>query len=747
MHRTSEGADNANHLNGKPLKVFRYESAGNWCIVTTFEDHTPEQFARVSAEHDPHPPDLPVLPPAWHREGYEYHAYLPKDRQGALNYHIFSHLRQVRTVMRDGKYHLDDATCKSWSSFENNISLSITCVADGILTSIEDSAPPLADHYGYLRGHKTMRGLRYCLTKCRSAFLFRWAYFMYCFSLRSAKSAGVDIPPWVEKMSRMTQYAWVDSLLDAVHQQMQNRNFVGTLLNPGVYSVKWAKHASSIGVPIWVSWSWSNNGNDYQGMDGLSIVQRWRPTPEQVLAASAIPPPAPESTSPPAPSISLSSTSPLPSGSTNIPPRTTPSAPVLRPGCKFVPSWEDFFRNRDEADKKAEEVATPLEKQQWENRRRTAKGFSMPGNHGPRVFIWEGVEGGYIWELVNHKDVESVWDDYRRREMLFNARANVWDLCPMLAGVERDDGQELDELDDAEDALGESMDRWFSEPDKPAQVPSRDDTELSFLYRRYGLLTVEPTTTPENVLQLTKPAARRITGLTVDGVDDGLAHLSHFITSVLRGQLPDGHCDLTPTSPDNERFSSSSWGVIDRILRVTVPDLGGALFACTPRDNRNKILIHDPLMIIEMGCMKVQTYWASIVDYLLHNGSQFTVLSEETEDVDTRNVHILTFPVRPLSWHADQEDYRIYMSRLKTFLTQRPHVAASALTRGGIAWRLTREVLGIDIDLVLNGPFFKGQASAVNVADFPQWRHDVDEGEWFFLVGGYDISTGSLVHW
>jgi len=333
--------------------------------------------------------------------------------------------------------------------------------------------------------------------------------------------------------------------------------------------------------------------------------------------------------------------------------------------------------------------------------------------------------------------------------MVFNARANVWDLCPMLSSLAGDnDGEldKLDELDEADDALGEGMDRLLLEPDTPAQLPGEDTSDLGFLYRRYGFLTVKPTSIPANMLELSKAAARRITGLKSDGLDDGLGYAGSFITSVLGGQLPDGHCDLTPTSPDNEQFSSSQWGVIDRVSRVTVPDnLGGALFACTPRDNRNKILIHNPLTVIEMGRMKVQTYRTSIVDYLLRNGSQFTILSEEPQDMDTSNVHILTFPVRPMSWVADVQDYQIYMSRLKTFLTQRPHVAAAALTRGGIAWQLTQEVLGIDIDLVLNGPVFKGQALAVDIADFPQWCHDVDEGDWFFLVGGYDILTGSLV--
>jgi hypothetical protein len=83
------------------------------------------------------------------------------------------------------------------------------------------------------------------------------------------------------------------------------------------------------------------------------------------------------------------------------------------------------------------------------------------------------------------------------------------------------------------------------------------------------------------------------------------------------------------------------------------------------------------------------------------------------------------------------------MSRLKGFLMDRPHVAAAALARGGIAWRITREVLGLDIDLIINGATFTGQAVPIQVMDSTQWCHAVDEQEWYYLVGGYKILTGT----
>ena len=707
--------------------------AGADVIFSTFENYFPNEIAKVDSDHDPYPPREPA--PAWHVEGFEYHAYLPKDRQAALNYHLFRCLTEVQTVQRDGRYWLGDETSRSWALLEANLRYSIQCAGEGILISVDDSSPHLAEKYGYTRGHKTLKGLRHCLMMSRHAFLFRWAYFLYILSMRGGSGAKIDIPPWLHRISDRTHHAWVDSLWDAVRQQKSNSNFIGTVFTPDVLSVRWIESASSMGVPIWVLWR--RGPDDYHKLDGSLHIKNWCPSAEQVHALRSRPPP----TSAPVDAEN----SVLPTGPPDVIPAHTPSAPEIPPGGKFILSWEEFFRLRDEADKAAEMAATPTQKQQWQSRLRNAQSYSEPGRTGPRVYTWTQVEsGGYIRQLIDRGDVSNIWDDYRRREMVYNPRANVWDLGEMLSSIVKGNDDELDELDDAEDALREDFDRRFLEPQTPAQLPEQDESDLAFLYRRYGFLSADPTTTPHDILPNPRRNIRRAVGLRPEGSDEGLTHINPFVTRILQGQLPDGHCDLTPDSPDNERFPLSAWGTVDRILEVVVPNLEGVVYAYSPRDNRNRVLIHDLLTVIELGRMKVQTNRASIIDYLLRGGFQFTVLSERTEPVDTTNVHILTFPVRPERWVGDVEDYRAYMSRLETFFAQRPRVAAAALAQGGIAWRLAVEVLGLDIDLVLNSTVFTEEASAVNVAGFSQWCHDVDEWEWFFLVGGYDILTGSF---
>ena len=151
------------HLEGKTLNVFRH----NGFYISTFEDYLPNQVDKVSSDHDPHPPESHTSPPMWHKEGYKYYAYLPKNHGAVLNYHLFSCLGETQIVKDNGWFCLDNTCTKIWSSLEKNLMHSIQCIKNmGLLVSVEDVKPPLAEHYGYLWSHLVLGGLSYCLRKC-----------------------------------------------------------------------------------------------------------------------------------------------------------------------------------------------------------------------------------------------------------------------------------------------------------------------------------------------------------------------------------------------------------------------------------------------------------------------------------------------------------------------------------------------------------------------------------------------------
>jgi hypothetical protein len=709
-----------------PLHPYYYDWEGNQCLVTSREDHIPQRFDRVSTDHEPLPTSS-VPFPAFHLEGYEYHAFLPRHREGVLACHLFICLDNPRVVHDGGVVRLDIVTKNAWSMLERGLTWTIESLLRGVLLSLNDATPPPAEKYGYSRSHKTLKGLQHSLKLSKHAFLLRLAYLTFIYSLRSP-SPDSAIPPWVQDVTQRSHATWVDSLWEVICQQRSDRNFIGALVYPNGSSVRWVKSAAAIGVPIWVLWR-EGHGGDYDSFDGAFVLKPWAPSH---LFVGAAPPPATSTTE-------SHDTLPLPS-----PPTT-----ALPPGSKFIADCQEFFQKRDAADRAAEANATLSEKQQWENRQNAAKGYHQPGKKGPRVYTWSQVEtGGYVRELVDRGDVEAVWENHRRRHMFFNARSNVWDLCTMFNDPAADhSNDDLDKLDDAEEEIGEAMDQWFPTPKAPPSPPDTDLTELAFLYRRYGFLTVEPTTRGDTPKWQNK-TTWRIPGLGPTGDDRRLDHLADFNFAILQRRLPDGHCDLSENSPDNELFPFSTPGLVDRIVPVKVPDLGdGRYFLFEPSDHRVKILVHDPLAVAEMGRAQVQPESAPVVDYLLRNGSRFTVLTSQTENMNADRLHILSFPVRPMGWIATAGDYHHYMSTLKLVLTDRPYVAAAALARGGIAWRITREVLGLDIDLVLNGPTFTGMATSVQVLNSTQWHHSVDEQEWYYLVGGYCVLTGSCFVW
>ena len=389
-----------------PLHPYYYDCGGKPCLVTSREDNLPHRFERVPADHDPLPSS--VVPfPAFHLPGYEYHAFLPGNRERVLSCHLFIGLENPRMVHDNGGVRLDATTKKSWSMLDQGLTWTIQSLLKGVLVSLEDVTPPAAEKYGYSRPHKPSKGLQHSLKLSKHAFLLRLAYLTFIFSLRPP-SPDSAIPPWVQDVTRASHTTWVDSLWEVMCQQRSDRNYIGALIYPNGSSVRWDKSAAAMGVPIWVMWP-EGKDQEYKSLDGAFVLEPWTP---KNLFVEAAPPPItstePQGTPPISSTTQPHDAPPLP------PPPSTSSIKLLPSGSMMVADCQEFFRKRDVADQAAEAKATPSEKQQWENRRSTTKGYHQPGKKGPRVYTWSKAEnGGYIRELVDRGDVGMVWEDYR----------------------------------------------------------------------------------------------------------------------------------------------------------------------------------------------------------------------------------------------------------------------------------------------------------------------------------------------
>ena len=698
-------------------------------VVATFEDELPAANSIHQISSDPLP-DLPARL-SWVKPGYDYYAFLPRDR--SFDGHLLTPLKYHDLVctQRDGRWYVDEETRELWQSLDLGLTKSINVIGGNLLVDLNHKEPSRAIEYGFTRGHKSQANLKVSLMASKHAFIHRLAYLTYIIAYRykwDTPELG-DQPWWNEFVARCGP-TWVDSVWDAVCRQWDTRNFIGVAVRPIQASVRWLRAALHFGVPIWVLFP---QPGCYNGLDGGFVMNQWQPTQEQVsnartaqkVAQAVALQPKPTPTSPPL----------------DHPSALTPPA-ILPENGQWFKSWQDFFHKRDEADVRRLEEASMEDRKAWDSRFISAKKFSLPGKGGAKVYTWEECEsGGFFRILQTRHEVAQGWEFYYKEALVFNSQANVWDYCPFMWGPAVQGGAP----DDADDDDDFAMEHWYTEPELPPNPPDDNPSPLEYLYNRYGYLSVDPTIPAEVILPFSSATAHRIIGLEVqEGTT--LKHLNSFISSILQGQLPIGHCDLSLQSPPNEGFPSPARALIhSTVFWSHLPELSAEVVFVFNSNDPRLLVVHDALSVIQLARAGNTLQLATALKYLLHNGSHFTLLHPITQTLNTPKFSIITLPIRNKDWKATLEDYCAYMSRLRTFLLERPHVVVAAFSHGGIAWRIAQEVLGINhsIEAVLGVVPERG--SSVDTSRGTYWFHEPDEVEWFYLVGGFELLTGLLV--
>ena len=729
--------------NGSTLQVFCPDKS---TVVTSFENYLPNS-ENVHKLHGG--PDLPARL-CWLKDDFEYYAYLPK--RSLFDSHLLHPLKhhRVEYVQKDGRWFVDDETRRLWGTLDHNLTRSIGAVGAGMLVGLDHHEPSRAVNFGFARGHKTEYGLRVSLRKSKNAFVHRLAYLVYVISHRFQWDMGLVGQEWWKALGVSGGRTWVDSVWEAIYRQWEARDFIGVVVRPTSCTVRWLKDALNFGVPIWVLFP---KPDAYEKVDGGFVMRVWSPTPEQVAESRQASFAALRAESSAEPSVGDPmdlSLEPRADSSTQLSPDSTPSEPPyppahLPPDARWYKSWEDFFRTREEDNRKYFDTAPETEKMAWKSRAKNAEGFRAPGNSGARVFVWEACDsGGFFRILHNRFNVAEDWEFWYEQALTFDPRRNTWDYCPFKWKPAVEDGPP-DGPDDEDDDL-HITEHWYVEPGPPVTLPEDNPSPLDFLYRRYGYLSIDPTPTPnQTVVPFKVKSSYRIVGLEPENSGEVVKHLDRFISSTLSRKLPDDHCDLSKTSPPKEMFQQA-W---KRLIHSTVilsefPNLSeDKVFTFTGTDDDSRrLVVHDSLTILEVARAGTAPKVEAQLNYLLFNGSRFTLLYPRARPLVPPNFNILTFPMRYPSWEADKEEFRAYTSRLKTLFHERPYVAAAAFSRGGIAWRIAREVLGNEGSLDTLRDTHPDQGSSVIVRGNNLWYHKLHEGEWFYLVGGYEILTG-----
>ena len=243
-------------------------------------------------------------------------------------------------------------------------------------------------------------------------------------------------------------------------------------------------------------------------------------------------------------------------------------------------------------------------------------------------------------------------------------------------------------------------------------------------------------------------AAYRIVGLEPENSREVVKHLNQFISNIIAREIPNNHCDLSKTSPPNKMFQQT-WkrSIHDTMTLSRFPELSkDVAFTFTSTDNDSwRLVIHNSLTVLEVAWAGTALKLEAQLKYLMLNGSQFMLLYPRTWPSFPPSFNILTFPIRHPSWEGNKEEFQAYMSRLRMLFHERPYIAAAVFSRGGIAWRIAREVLGIEgsLDTLLDA--HPNQGSSVIMGGNKLWYHKDHKGKWFYLVGGYEILTSWLI--
>lgn len=735
------------------LQVFDPELKG---IMTSFETHAPA--IDLVKEFDPVVGQKMLPRLCWVAPGHEHHPYLPKSI--SFDGHLLAPLKHhvPKRTQRDGKWFLDEGTCNIWGSLDAKLTRSITVVhGDGILDSLDHRQPHPAIKYGFARGHKTENHLLLSLEVSRHTFIHRLAYLAYLISLRYKWGQELVDQLWWKEFTVGCGQAWVDSVWDVIYRQWSTRNFVGVVVKPlGTYDYRWYRMALWFGVPIWVLFPEEGCYRDTDRRMGGTVMKEWEPTYRQVEASRAaekarlaclpaestlIPSHLQPHTDPP---LQSQQDHPLagPSDNSSVSHSEPPFPPTKVPrGAKWHASWEKFFQDRDEKDRRLCEAASPATASSWRDRKKYAKQFHAPKK--AKVYEWEACDsGGFFRILVTHAEVAESWEFYFKPALIYNEIADTWDHCRFKYEAAVEDGPP-DDLNDDDDYV---MRPWYTEPEQPAAPPHDNSPPGRFLSNRYGFIPISPTTPPGTYISFGESAACRIVGLDTDHPSNPTKHLVSFVGSIYTGKLPSDQCDLSPTSPSDATFSDFSRKLIqETIFSSSIPELSEELLFTfiNPLSDSQLLVMHESLSVLQTVRAGTQLQLGAMLEYLLHNGSRFTLLYTQLQPPAPPHFNILQFPTHDKSWTPGLEDFQVYMSRLKIFFLERPYMAAASFSRGGIAWRIAREVLGIEGSTEALLKTLPDQGSPVHTSRGKFWFHEPQEGEWFYLVGGYETFTGS----
>jgi hypothetical protein len=696
-------------------------------------------------EESNHPRDLRNL--RWFSNTSPHWAFVP--RFPRFDNPIFERLiysyRNLPIVRSGGWYFLEPQVQQQWWRLE----MALRWVANVILSSgaallsLGFNAGPYPSSYGYTRNHTEERFARYCAMKARDAFVPLMA--LCTFAISTTKQSiqhqtANHVPKWVEMLQAEQEIhpSWIEDFSHSAAANLSETvGRIGAFIDVSTYDMaNFTDVIIRANVPIWFYW-----GN-----------KRENPRPHHKSLARFKPH-----------IVDVQSNAPL------YQPDVAPLNIRLPHGSRqrSGETWRMYFEHimNIRADQLLRESAE--HKARREQRETKNSSFLTPTRNGAPVFYWEEHLTGFrIRTRVPHRDVYEIWGRYANSQKRYDSLVDEWDICtefdPDAIAPDYDDDED-DDIDAGtpfqtqqlqthapDTAVWEEVSPNYQQESLSASIQDTGETFDNIVCYRYGLSI--PPGLYQRLNLVSQPElkdTRRILAnerapLLDAHLAEAIRDLVQCLIDIAKGPAKSIPSSLWDLNQHNHRYLSSRR---DLVISIREKDTDqGIVYLLTTNQlppERNvqwTIVLEDAATALECVRRRWGPHFIDVANELYTRGYPFSTRLVGPQPLTTPRPAINILGYRPKGYNPLPCDYAAYEALRDSFLAT-PR-ARAALLKGGIVWRLAKEV--VPEVTVVNGPSSESLLTgrAFRCDEQYLWDDELTEEELNLICGVYKVQTG-----
>jgi hypothetical protein len=653
--------------------------------------------------------------------------------------------RNLPIVRQGAWYLLEPQVQQQWWRLE----MALRWVANVILSSgaallpLGFNAGPFPSSYGYTRNHMEERFARYCAIKARDAFVPLMALCAFAIST-TKQSIGYQpaghVPKWVEMLQAKQEIhpSWIEDISHSAAANLSEAvGRIGAFIDVSTFEMSnFTDSMIRANVPIWFYWG---NKHEKPRSHDKSLV-RFLPH-----------------------TLDIQSDTPLHQRDTALQNIRLPHGSRQKAG----ETWRMYFERitNIRADRLLRESAE--HKARREQRETKNSSFLTPTRKGAPVFYWEEHLTGFrIRTRVPHRDVYESWGRYADSQKRYDSLVDEWDICTEFdpdAIAPDYDADEDDDIDagtpfqtqqlqtHAPDmAVWEEVSPNYQQESSSAGIQDTGETFDDIVCSRYGLSI--PPGSYHRLALASRPElkdARRILAneqapLLDARIADAIRDLVQCLIDIGKGPAKSIPSSLWDLNQHNHRSLSSRRDLIISVQRKDTDQ--GVIYLVTtnqlPSDRNVQwtIILEDASNALECVRRRWGPHFIDVANELYTRGYPFSTRLVGPQPVTTTRPAINSLGYRPKGYTPLPCDYAAYEALRDSFLAT-PR-ARAALLKGGIVWRLAKEV--VPEVTVLNGPSSEALLTgrAFRCEERYLWDDELTEEELNLICGVYKVHTG-----